>query len=226
MSWQQQQQQQQQQQYQQQQTPQLQVSELYTRRQSKDAARLRAYNKILESIYHRIRVQSQMPNSPCSLLYTIPPFILGLPRIDLEDCVVYLVFQLRQAGFEIRYSYPNLISISWIHHERSYILEQSPIMMAMMDADRAAAEKAKSSAAFAKKPRKAKSTNTVTFQNVIQNRSQDPMAPSVGKLPSTSDYTPPSAFLQTMEAPANKRTNEVIMPNGATSGVLSDLWKL
>jgi hypothetical protein len=221
MSW------QQQQQQQQQQTPQLQVSELYTRRQSKDAARLRAYNKILDSIYHRIRVQSQMPNSPCSLLYTIPPFILGLPRIDLEDCVVYLVYQLRQAGFEVRYSFPNLIGISWMHHERNYILEQSPIMMAMMESDRISSEKAKASAAFLKKPKKAKSTNTVSFQNAVQTM-RDPGAPSVGKLPSTSDYVPPTAFLQTMETPVSKKTNQVLMPpgGGSTSGILEDLWKL
>ena len=208
----------------QQQTPQLQVSELYTKRQSKDAARLRAYNKILDSVYHRIRVQSQMPNSPCSLLYTIPPFILGLPRIDLEDCVVYLVYQLRQSGFEVRYSFPNLISINWIHHERDYILDQSPIMKAMLESEKASQEKAKTNTAFAKKPKKAKSTNTVQFQNIL--RPSDPSAPSVGKLPSTSDYVPPTQFLQTMETPSQKRTNEVVMPNGSTSGVLADLWKL
>jgi len=112
--------------------PILRVSELYQRRQAKDAARLRAYNQILETVHHRIRVQGNMPNSPCSLLYTIPPFVLGLPKIDLEDCVVYLVYQLRQSGFDVRYSYPNLLAISWVHHERSYITDQSPIMLAML----------------------------------------------------------------------------------------------
>lgn len=118
--------------------PLLRVSELYKRRQAKDAARLRAYNQILDTVHHRIRVQGNLPNSPCSLLYTIPPFVLGLPKIDLEDCVVYLVFQLRQSGFEVRYSYPNLLAISWTHHERSYITEQSPITQAMLAAQAAA----------------------------------------------------------------------------------------
>ena len=69
------------------QTPQLPPSELYDKRRSKDASRLRAYNKILEQIYNRIRSLSKLPNSQCNLLYTVPPFILGLPKIDLEDLV-------------------------------------------------------------------------------------------------------------------------------------------
>ena len=65
------------------QTPLLNPNDLYDKRRSKDAARLRAYNKILEQIYNRIRVISKLPNSQCYLLYTVPPFILGLPKLDL-----------------------------------------------------------------------------------------------------------------------------------------------
>jgi hypothetical protein len=127
--------------------PQLRVSELYTKRQSRDEARLRAYNKILEQIHHRIRVMSKLPGNACYLMYTIPPFILGLPKIDMEDCVVYIIYQLRNEGFETRYSYPNLIYISWRHHEKNYILEQSPILQAMITT----AEQAKIDAAKADK---------------------------------------------------------------------------
>ena len=124
-----------------QQTPILNPTELYDKRRTKDAGRLRAYNKILEQIYNRIRTFSKLPNSQCYLLYTVPPFILGLPKLDLEDCVVYLIYQLRHAGYEIRYSPPNMIYISWLHHEKSYLVEQSPIMQAMLEsAERTQAE--------------------------------------------------------------------------------------
>jgi hypothetical protein len=114
-------------------TPQLNPSELYDKRRTKDAGRLRAYNKILEQIYNRIRTISKLPNSQCFILYTVPPFILGLPKLDLEDCVVYIIYQLRHAGYEVRYSPPNMIYISWLHHEKSYLVEQSPIMQAMLE---------------------------------------------------------------------------------------------
>lgn len=122
-------------------TPILNPNELYDKRRTKDAGRLRAYNKILEQIYNRIRTISKLPNSQCYLLYTVPPFILGLPKLDLEDCVVYLIYQLRHAGYEIRYSPPNMIYISWLHHEKSYLVDQSPIMQAMLEsAERTQAE--------------------------------------------------------------------------------------
>jgi hypothetical protein len=121
--------------------PMMQVSDLYNKRQNRDKARLKAYNQMLETIYHRVRVTSQLPTGQTYLAYTIPPFILGLPRIDLEDCVVYLVYQLRASGFEIKYTYPNLLYISWGHHEKQYLVNDSPILQAMM-ATRAAAEEA------------------------------------------------------------------------------------
>ena len=194
-------------------TPHLKVTELYGRRIAKDAARLRAYNQILESIHHRIRTISQMPLSPCEVMYTIPPFILGLPKIDLEDCVVYLVHQLRTEGFEVRYTYPNLLLISWLHHEKSYILDQSPIMQAMLEnSEAAAAERNR----FARKgfggggggSRKPRTTAggapAPSFAPATSLRpppAVDFAAPSVGKAPAAGDYIPPSSFLQTMERP-------------------------
>lgn len=124
-----------------QETPLLNPADLYDKRKTKDTGRLKAYNKILEQIYNRIRTISKLPNSQCFLLYTVPPFIFGLPKLDLEDCIVYLIYQLRHAGYEIRYSPPNMIHISWLHHEKSYLVEQSPIMQSMLEsAERTQAE--------------------------------------------------------------------------------------
>jgi hypothetical protein len=217
-----------------QQTPQLNPTELYDKRRTKDAGRLRAYNKILEQIYNRIRTMSKLPNSQCYLLYTVPPFILGLPKLDLEDCVVYLIYQLRHAGYEIRYSPPNMIYISWLHHEKSYLVEQSPIMQAMMESaekTQAELERKEKEAARLLGPGK-RSQRKVVKQtpgfaslasgptpgltrnnsgpssaiNTILNR---PVSnPTAGTLPSAGDYVPPAAFLQNVTNP----TNEVVYP--------------
>ncbi len=205
--------------------PQLQVSELYKRRIAKDTARLKAYNQILESIYSRIRTQSQLPNTPATLLYTIPPFILGLPRIDLEDCVVYIVYQLRQNAFEVRYSYPNLIAISWSHHERDYILEQSPIMQAMLVTSNSLKEQqhSRSLRAFDKKPKKEKTPKKVnTNGNVVISPYALDSAPSAGKALEAGNYQPPSVFLKEMEKPDPKAAKT----GSGSGGVLADLWNL
>lgn len=49
----------------------------------------------------------------------------------MEDCIVYLVFQLRSSGYFVRFTWPNLLHISWKHHESSYVTQQSPIIQAM-----------------------------------------------------------------------------------------------
>jgi len=202
-------------------TPQLNVSDLYTKRQTRDSARLQSYNKILQIIYHKIRVTSQMANSPSSILYTIPPFILGLPRIDLEDCVVYIVYQLRMNGFEVRYTYPNLLNINWSMHEKSYLLEQSPIMQAMLESDQKRREEEERKAIFSRRlvgkqrggggPPKAKSGGVaagkkrVEFRNdIVTGRDMD--APSVGQLPSAGEYTPPAMFMKQMTEPPPRPT--------------------
>lgn len=207
-------------------TPQLHVNELYSARQQRDTARLKAYNKILDIIHHRIRTMSQLPNSPCSLLYTIPPFILGLPKIDLEDCVVYLVYQLRTAGFDTRYTYPNLLNINWEKHEKSYIMEQSPIMQAMLESDERKRLEEQRKAMFNKKlggrggTRGGASVYAIgavgrssgaigtTSSSVGRKKvdfrpppTRDLSAPSVGHIPSAADYTPPSSFLKQMTEP-------------------------
>ena len=213
-------------------TPQLNPSELYDKRKSKDVARLRAYNKILEQIYNRIRVMSKLPNSAAYLMYTVPQFILGLPKIDLEDCVVYLIYQLRHGGYEVRYSPPNMLYISWAHHERSYLIDQSPIMQSMMESsDKANAEmerkeKEASRLLIGKKSQQKVRMNTPgQLQQPYQPPSQSlrsSMTPSKAAIntvinrpnsisagpdpPSTANYTPSSDFLRAISNPPNKIT--------------------
>jgi len=101
---------------------------------ARDSAKLRAYNQVLQQIQNRIKMTATLPGNPNYLLYTVPPFILGLPAIDLQDCIVYIVHQLRTGGFEVRFTYPNLLYISWKHYEQEYMREQNPITQAMKPA--------------------------------------------------------------------------------------------
>ena len=210
------------------QTPQLDPSELYDKRKTKDAGRLRAYNKILEQIYHRIRSLSKLPNSQCYVLYTVPPFIFGLPKLDLEDCVVYLIYQLRHAGYEVRFTPPNMVYISWLHHEKSYLVEQSPIMQAMLNSaekTQAELERKEKEASRLMGPRKSgkkvrmqlpgemqqpveitRSSYPFTqpssaIHNVLHRPVQYPVAGPPP--PSAAEYVPPTVFLQQLTNPQN-----------------------
>ena len=82
--------------------PNLNPTELFSKRKTRDTSRLKAYNQILSQIHTRILKASRELADPY-ILYTVPPFVLGLPRLDLEDCIVYIVYQLRQQSYMVLY---------------------------------------------------------------------------------------------------------------------------
>lgn len=202
--------------------PLLKPTDLFDKRRQRDTARLKAYNTILEQIYTRIRTVSRMGTSTW-LTFTIPPFILGLPRIDLEDCVVYLVYMLRQQQYEVRYTYPNLLYISWKHHEKEYILKGSPIMQAMLPVAPSGVKKAAQGVLSASRnelqqssamPRQRvrfsddnSSSGGVAMSNpLFDTVSMQPRAPPRN----IHDYQPPASFLNALERPPAAPRRDVI----------------
>lgn len=176
--------------------PTLKPTELFDKRRQRDSSRLKAYNKVLEQIYTRIRSNSRMGADPW-IIYTVPPFILGLPRIDMEDCIVYLVYVLRQQAYEVRYTYPNLLYISWKHHERDYILKTSPIMQAMTAATATASTKPKNEL-------RGQSQARVRFADQVTGQAAAFGANNGrGRAPpkSVTEYQPPTSFLDALEKP-------------------------
>lgn len=218
------------------QVPKMELNQLYDQRKRRDHARLRSYNTLLEQIYHRVYSSSQLPGTTSSILYSVPPFILGLPKMDMEDCIVYIVFQLRTTGFEVKFTWPNLLYISWKHHEAAYLQSQNPIVQAMVRESKASAPASKAQAELplpkgGSQKKKAiafpSAKPTVSFNDEISLLTSMP-PPSAGaefglgpmdpaKLPprrATSEYQPPDAFIRTMERPGPDRPKSV----------LSDLW--
>ena len=205
------------------QVPKLEMKQLYDQRKRRDHARLRSYNTLLEQIYHRIYSTSQLPGTTSSILYSIPPFILGLPKMDMEDCVVYIVFQLRTAGFEVKFTWPNLLYISWKHHEAAYLESQNPIVQAMMKESKVAPTFAplqaqplpptKGGSQKKKGPMQMPMgvpKSTVSFNDIDLITSMPGPGATFGSPPKreTSEYGPPDSFIQTMERPVR------VLPSG------------
>ena len=211
------------------QVPRLEPKDLYDRRVRRDHARLRSYNTLLEQIYHRVYSTSQLSGNTSSVLYNVPPFILGLPKMDMEDCIVYLVWQLRQTGFEVRFTWPNLLFISWRHHEGDYLTKHNPIIQAMIPEPIAPPKPTSQKSEGGKKKggQQQQQRQHVAFSSDIDlltsssSSSSYPASSSVTAYTGQAqqrraiDYEPPASFLQTMERPV--KTN----PKG---NVLADLW--
>ena len=119
-----------------------------------------------------------------------------------------------------------MIYVSWLHHEKSYLVEQSPIMLAMMEsAERSAAElerkeKEASRLLGVRKSQKKQIKQTPgTFSNpVLNSPSKIPSNSAINNVlnrplsnptagpppPSASDYVPPVSFLQNISNPQNQ----------------------
>lgn len=147
--------------------------------------------------------------------------------MDMEDCVVYIVFQLRTAGFEVKFTWPNLLYISWKHHEAAYLESQNPIVQAMMKESKVAPVFAPAAPAPLP-PTKGGSQkkkglagpmqmlggnpkSTVTFNDIDLITSMPLNAGATFGSPpkrETSEYVPPDSFIQTMERPVR------VLPSG------------
>lgn len=106
--------------------PILNPSSLYTEEARRDATRIRIYNNVLQQIYNKIRAIARIPGNEKSLWYVVPEFIPGTPRFDVGDCIVYLAWNLRNAGYMVQYTHPNLMFISWKNHDMRYQEVESP----------------------------------------------------------------------------------------------------
>ena len=225
------------------QVPKLEPKDLYERRFRRDYARLRSYNTLLEQIYHRVYATSQLSGNTSSVLYSVPPFILGLPKLDMEDCIVYLVWQLRQAGFEIKFTWPNLLFISWKHHEGSYLATKNPIVQAMAPETNVASlpkggsQKKKGGGGFTPGPVAAQrpavafneeidiitSTKNISYGSSGGSTQGTPFGSQSAAGPRRAvDYEPPASFIQNLERPGPGREQKT----GAKGNVLADLWTM
>jgi hypothetical protein len=198
--------------------PRLEPKHLYEKRIQRDSSRLKAYNQILTQIQNRIFHTSQLSETANYIMYTVPPFVLGLPAIDLEDCIVYIVHMLRQNGFVVRYTYPNLLHISWKHYETQYNKEHNPITLAM-----------KAPQSTSKKGKEGKRGNEIT-SGVTFATAPTLLGPTQAPPRSTLEYNPPDSFLQGITKPPAKPIGNALPasaqpgPSQATANVIADLW--
>lgn len=98
----------------------LNLDELYERTRETSQTKIKTYQKILARIHTRIKAISRQRNNNKFCMFVIPEFILGIPRYDIAECTNYVIEKLIDNGFQIKYTYPNLLFISWQHYIPKY----------------------------------------------------------------------------------------------------------
>jgi hypothetical protein len=102
----------------------LDLDELYEKKQQYDKQQLDLYNRMLAKIHTRIKTISRQNVNQQYCWYVIPETIIGVPRYNQESCIAYVVDQLKNNGFSVRYIHPNTVYICWKHWIPSYVRNQ------------------------------------------------------------------------------------------------------
>lgn len=97
------------------------MDELYEKKQQRDLNTLNTYNKILSRIHNKIKYTSKQTIREKFCWYVIPEVVLGVPKFDHTSCTAYIIHKLRENGFIVKYTHPNLLFISWNHWVPSYV---------------------------------------------------------------------------------------------------------
>ncbi len=97
------------------------LDELYERKQQQDLNTMTLYNRILARIHARIKTVSRQQTKEQFCWYIMPETIIGVPKYDYGACTAYIIDQLRENGFIVKYTHPNLLLISWANWCPSYV---------------------------------------------------------------------------------------------------------
>ena len=82
-------------------------------------SRTLVFQQVLARVHKRIKLASRNWKQGRFCFYVIPELIVGVPRYNVVECTKYLVATLESNGFMVRYTYPNLLFISWEHYLNS-----------------------------------------------------------------------------------------------------------
>ena len=74
------------------------------------------YNKILLRIHKKIKHISRTKINEKYCFFAVPEFLIGTPKYDITMCIKYIIENLKNNGFNIKYTHPNLLFISWKHY--------------------------------------------------------------------------------------------------------------
>ena len=74
---------------------------------------MESFEIILSNCFKQIRKQVEMFPSKMFFYFDVPEFMLGYPLYKLEDCLMFLVENIKNNGYQVQYIFPRILLISW-----------------------------------------------------------------------------------------------------------------
>ena len=101
------------------------IDELNRIREEKIERKKNTYETILKKCHNRIKIVANSHNNLGCCFFQVPKYIYGLPLYDSYSCIMYLVTSLLNNGFDVQYTHPNLLYISWVGKSNPKTIEHS-----------------------------------------------------------------------------------------------------
>jgi len=92
------------------------IDDLYERRNQISDMKILQYSKILNRAHSKIKQTSKLRSQDTFCFYLVPEFLIGVPSYDTASCIAYVIDNLKENGFYVKYTHPNLLFISWKHY--------------------------------------------------------------------------------------------------------------
>jgi hypothetical protein len=96
------------------------LDELFRQKKTTEEHKVKMYQKILNRVHKKIKYASGQRGNEQFCCYVLPEFVLGIPKYDVATCNSYIIQNLQENGFKIKYTHPNLLFISWKHYIPDY----------------------------------------------------------------------------------------------------------
>ena len=97
------------------------IDELFEKKQQRDLKERSIYNKLLNRVHSRIKHTSRSKRNESHIWFQVPQYIFGEPVYKQGDCIGYLVANLEENGFYVRYIHPGTLFITWSNWIPTYV---------------------------------------------------------------------------------------------------------
>lgn len=92
----------------------LNINSLHDEILEREAKKELIYEEVFKKVVDKIKFTNKKSND-CFLMYSIPNYIYGVPRYDLQPCLAYIMKKLTDKYFRVTFYAPNILFISWQH---------------------------------------------------------------------------------------------------------------
>lgn len=107
----------------------IEIHQLFDKYHLKQQRRIKIYGKVYNKIIHKIKNVCNKGQSIFSTYYIIPEYMFGSPLYNQTICIAYCIIKLRKLGFDVTYTHPNFLYISWHKFINNYKYKIQPITL-------------------------------------------------------------------------------------------------